>query len=105
MPMLFSVHESIHIAAPIERCFALSTRIELVQRTLGMVPIEGGLREGHIAANSRVVWRGWKFGLPARLLLEPHIRKLARQRFCMIKELAEGEGWRQFAAEPEHPQP
>jgi ligand-binding SRPBCC domain-containing protein len=124
---------------------------------------------GNITANSRVVWRGWKFGLPtehhtlitgfaeprldasnqltawfqdsqergrfaffqhdhhfresidpatqqtittledeirfslpfgplgrlaAALLLAPHIRKLARQRFAMIKTLAEGDGWR-----------
>jgi hypothetical protein len=59
--------ESIAIRAHIERCFALSTRIELVQRTLGMKLVDsgvaGGVTTGHISANSRVVWRGWKFGL------------------------------------------
>jgi len=163
-----TICESITINAPIDRCFRLSTRIELVQRTLGMKPIDtgvaGGVTAGHVAANSRVVWRGWKFGLPtehhtlitafepphtddgnisaffedsqergrfssfrhehffcqsgerteledrihfslpfgplgrlaAKLFLAPHIRKLARQRFAMIKELAEGEGWREW---------
>src|SRR4051812_11045255 len=60
-----TVCETISIDAPIERCFALSTRVELVQQTLGMALI-GGVTTGHITANSRVVWRGWKFGLPTR---------------------------------------
>jgi ligand-binding SRPBCC domain-containing protein len=38
--------------------------------------------------------------LAAKLVLAPHIRKLARQRFSMIKELAEGEGWREWAEQP-----
>jgi ligand-binding SRPBCC domain-containing protein len=165
--------ESITISAPIARCFALSTNIALVQRTIGMKLIDsgepGGVTTGHIAANSRVVWRGWKFGLPiehhtlvtafepphpgsdgqltayfedsqehgrfasfrhehfliqlgckteledrihfalpfgplgrlaAKLLLEPYIRKQARQRFAMIKELAEGEGWSEWIEPP-----
>lgn len=156
------VVESISIRAPLERCFALSTRVELVQKTLGMKLI-GGVTSGNIMADSRVVWRGWKFGLPtshhtlitgfeaphraedgvtrasfedsqergrfaafrhehffeqspggetllvdrihfalpfgflgglaARYLLAPHISRLARQRFAMIKHLAEGDGW------------
>jgi len=176
-----SILESIAIRAPMERCFALSTRIELVQRTLGMKlidsGIEGGVITGHITANSRVVWRGWKFGLPtehhtlitafepphpgrigdlaaefdgqfvawfedsqehgrfasfrhlhlfrqyrhdvrledhihftlplgplgrmaAKFIVGPYIRKLARQRFAMIKQLAEGEGWREWSENP-----
>ncbi len=51
------------VRAPIERVFALSTRVELVQQTLGM-DLVGGVTSGHIQAHSRVVWRGWKFGLP-----------------------------------------
>jgi len=168
---LDTIHESVTIHAPIERCFRLSTRIELVQRTLGMTPI-AGVTSGHIGADSRVTWSGWKFGLPtqhhtlitafeashadsttskaaffqdtqergrfaffqhdhhfteeldgecitvlrdevrfalpfgplgrlaAKRLLAPHIRRLARQRFAMIKELAEGEGWREWVEEP-----
>jgi hypothetical protein len=166
------------IAAPIERCFALSTRVELVQQTLG-VKLVGDtddptlVTSGFITAHSRVHWRGWKFGLrtehhtlitafapphpgsvgdlfaqydgqavawfedsqeqgrfatfrhehlfrehdqhtyledrihftlpfgplgrlAAKFLLAPHIRKLARQRYALIKTLAEGEGWRKY---------
>jgi ligand-binding SRPBCC domain-containing protein len=164
------IQESIMIHAPIERCFALSTRIQLVQRILGMKPIDG-ITTGHITANSRITWRGWKFGLPtthhtlitafepphllanakeaffqdtqergrfaffqhdhflreeikgglpcttlrdavhfslpfgslglllAKHLLSPHIRGLARQRFAMLKNLAEGDCWREWVSE------
>ena len=169
------VRESIRIHAPIDRLFQLSTSLALVQQTLGMQPLDtgvpNGLTSGHIVANSRVVWRGWKFGLPthhhtlitgftaphseptgeqtawfqdsqergrfaffqhdhhftefpdaathdpitelrdevrftlpfgplgevaARLLLQPHVRSLCRQRFALLKQLAEGEAWRPF---------
>ena len=171
------VTESITIHAPIERVFALSTRVELVKDTLGMELVDSALpnaiTSGHIAAHARVHWRGWKFGLPtshhtlitgfapperqptgevtasfqdsqergrfaffqhdhffrqaydphnpstvlselhdelrfalpfgplgrlaATLLLAPHIRRLARRRFAMLKALAEGDGWRAWA--------
>jgi ligand-binding SRPBCC domain-containing protein len=181
-----TITETVTINAPLVRCFALSTRIELVQRTLGMklIPSDrpGSLTSGHIVANSRVHWHGWKFGLPtshhtlitrfepphthyirtdghavtqeaffqdtqergrfaafhhdhyfleeidiqadyaqpftilrdevffalpfgllgrlaAKHLLAPHIRKLARQRFAIIKSLAEGDGWREWVAD------
>jgi hypothetical protein len=51
------------IHAPIGRVFALSCHVELVKETLGM-NLVGGVTSGLIEANSRVVWRGWKFGLP-----------------------------------------
>jgi hypothetical protein len=55
------------IAAPLARCFFLSTRVELVKETLGMKlvddPAPNYVRGGHIVAHSRVHWRGWKFGL------------------------------------------
>jgi ligand-binding SRPBCC domain-containing protein len=60
---MFILKDSIHINAPIERCFLLSTNIELVRRTLGMEPV-GGKTEGMVGEGDRVVWRGWKFGLP-----------------------------------------
>lgn len=169
------ITESIDISAPIERVFALSTRVELVKETLGM-RLVGGVTSGCIAMGSRVVWRGWKFGLPtehhtlitgfaaparqpngevtaffqdtqergrfayfqhdhlfrqrvdaetqrpvtrlhdeihfelpfgpvgrlaAALLLAPHIRRLAQQRFARIKALAESDGpdgWRAWVA-------
>lgn len=168
------ITKSITIHAPIERCFALSTRVELVQQTLGMTLVVDGnnVATGHIEANSRVHWRGRKFGLmtehhtlitafeppqvidlpsgPAKaaffqdsqergrfasfhhdhffresivdgqpqtllrdeihfalpfgllgkaaskLILEPHIKMLARTRFAMLKQLAEGDGWREW---------
>lgn len=159
--------ERITVHAPLERCFALSTRVELVQKTLGM-RLVGGVTTGHIAGQSRVIWRGWKFGLPtahhtlitafepphtmpdgareamfedsqergrfarfwhqhylretdgvteledrihfslpfglagqfvASLVLAPHIRRLARKRFAMIRTLAESTGWRAWAPE------
>jgi ligand-binding SRPBCC domain-containing protein len=51
------------IHASIERCFELSTRIDVVAQTLGMRPVEGKL-VGAIQAGDQLVWRGWKFGLP-----------------------------------------
>ena len=61
------VKDSTWIAAPIERCFRLSTSIDLVQRTLGMRPSakESKKIAGMIEAGDQLVWRGWKFGLPA----------------------------------------
>ena len=60
---MFTISDSIFINAPIERCFLLSTNIELVGRTLGMKPIEGKL-SGLVVADDRLVWAGWKFGFP-----------------------------------------
>ncbi|MBB5057380.1 ligand-binding SRPBCC domain-containing protein [Granulicella aggregans] len=63
----FTLRDSITIHAPIDRCFALSTSIEVVALTLAMRPVsytpEARL-SGMIAANDRLLWRGWKFGLP-----------------------------------------
>ena len=60
---MFTISDSIHINAPIERCFLLSTNIELVAKTLGMKPIEGKTR-GMIAPGDKLLWAGWKFGFP-----------------------------------------
>lgn len=61
---LFRLKESIHVNAPIARCFLLSTSIDLVAQTLRMRPVEGKL-SGLIEAEDRLLWRGWKFGIPA----------------------------------------
>lgn len=50
-----------YVQAPLERCFVLSTRIEIVQQTLGFTPEPAA---GAVTAGSRVRWRGWLFGLP-----------------------------------------
>jgi ligand-binding SRPBCC domain-containing protein len=59
---MFIVKDSIHINAPIERCFLLSTNLELVEKTLGMRPVRGKTA-GMVACGDKIVWSGWKFGL------------------------------------------
>jgi ligand-binding SRPBCC domain-containing protein len=61
---LFRLKESIHVDAPIERCFLLSTSIELVQRTLRLRPVKGKTA-GLVENGDRLLWRGIKFGIPA----------------------------------------
>lgn len=162
----FLVRDSIRIHAPIERCFLLSTSIELVQRILGMRPSVAESRKtgGLIGAGDQLVWRGWKFGLPqmhetlitafdrpnhfqdtmgrgrfarfqhdhwfrvernaagsettlledevrfamplgwagatvGRLVMVPHVRHLVKRRFALLKQIAEGEDWRQYVPE------
>ncbi len=61
---MFRLKESMHVNAPVERCFLLSTNIDLVRMTLGMRPVAGKLT-GLIVDGDRLLWRGWKFGVPA----------------------------------------
>lgn len=152
----FMIRDQAVVCAPIERCFALSTHLAVVEMTLAMRPV-GGRRSGSVVNGDTVRWRGWKWGLPhvhesliesfdpphffrdrmiegrfaafehdhrftvqeggsvllqdevrfrmrwgaaglliARGLVEPHIRKLIRERFALIKRLAEDEDWRQY---------
>jgi ligand-binding SRPBCC domain-containing protein len=60
---MFTISDSIYINAPIDRCFLLSTNVELVGRTLGMEPLEGKT-SGLLVADDRLLWAGWKFGMP-----------------------------------------
>lgn len=62
-PRIEIVHDTAIVHAPLDRLWALSTRVELVRETLGM-NIADGVTSGHVGAGSRVVWKGWKFGLP-----------------------------------------
>ena len=157
---LFVVSDGIEVFAPIERCFALSTHLAIVEMTLAMRPV-GGRITGAVLGGDTVRWRGWKWGLPhvheslieafeppvffrdrmiagrfaafehdhalkcqqdgsvllrdevrfrmkwgaagtmlAHGVVLPHIRKLLRERFALIKRLAEGEEWRRYV-EPE----
>ncbi len=57
------IRDTITIAAPLQRLFALSTSVPLVQKTLGFRPVEG-VTIGHVTMGSRVLWKGWLFGLP-----------------------------------------
>ena len=61
---MYRIKESIHVNAPIDRCFLLSTSIEIVEQTLNLKPV-AGQTSGLIVDGSRLTWRGWKFGLPA----------------------------------------
>ena len=61
---MFRLKETMHVQAPIDRCFLLSTSIALVEQTIGMHPVTGKTT-GLIENGDRIVWRGWKFGLPA----------------------------------------
>jgi ligand-binding SRPBCC domain-containing protein len=72
---MFVVKDNVHINAPIERCFLLSTSLELVGRELGMEATAGsfvaedGARRamrtrGLVVGGDRIRWEGWKFGLP-----------------------------------------
>lgn len=152
----FELREELAVRAPIERCFALSTNLAVVEMVLGMRPI-GGRRRGSVIGGDTVRWRGWKWGFPhehesaiesfepphffcdrmiagrfaafehdhkfaaradgtvlledvlrfalpwgiagraaGRLVVMPHIRRLMRRRFQLIKELVEGDGWRRY---------
>lgn len=61
MPSIFTLRDSILIHAPIERCFALSTSVEIVQQELHLKPVAGRTK-GLVALNDTVRWQGWKLG-------------------------------------------
>ena len=58
---MFSLRHGLLIQAPIERCFALSTHLGVVERGLDMHPVEGRTR-GLITAGDIVRWEGLQFG-------------------------------------------
>lgn len=63
---MFIVSDNIHVNAPIERCFLLSTNLELVKRSLKMrlVKNRSSRTSGLVVGGDRILWRGWIFGLP-----------------------------------------
>src|ERR1700748_2773475 len=71
-PPMFTTSDSTFIHAHIDRCFLLSTSIELAGQTYGMKPIEGKLN-GLFVAEDRLVWAGWKFGFSQ--MHEPHVTR------------------------------
>ncbi|HEY3928050.1 MAG TPA: hypothetical protein VGL89_06735 [Candidatus Koribacter sp.] len=58
---MFSLRHGIHIRAPIQRCFALSTHLAVVERELGMHPAEGRTA-GLITAGDTIRWEGMQLG-------------------------------------------
>jgi len=59
----FVLRDEIVVRAPIERCFLLSTSIEIVVQELRMRPIPGRI-SGLVTGGDTVQWRGWRLGLP-----------------------------------------
>ena len=155
---MFTLRDSTVVHAPIERCFALSTNIALVQKKLGMKPV-AGRTTGCVRGGDTVRWEGWQLGFPnfhvsliseyeppfhfqdrmlegrfssfahdhrfhqladgvrfedevrftmplswpgrvvGQVLLVPHIRRLLRERFAMLKGIAESEAWREYVCD------
>ena len=58
---MFSLRHGLHIHAPIERCFALSTHLDVVERELGMYPVDGRTG-GLVTAGETVRWEGLQLG-------------------------------------------
>ena len=63
MARAFVLRDEVIVHAPLQRCFLLSTSVEIVQRELRMEPVEGRT-SGLVQAGDTVLWRGFKFGLP-----------------------------------------
>lgn len=61
---MFTLRDSILIRAPIDRVFALSSSVAIVERELGMHPTAGGRTSGLIAAGDTIRWQGMQFGFP-----------------------------------------
>ena len=60
---MYTVSETTHVNAPLDRCFLLGTSIKLVSRTLRMHALERN-ESGLLQPNDQLIWHGWKFGLP-----------------------------------------
>ena len=88
---MFTLRDSILIHAPIERCFALSTSIAIVQRELRMNPV-AGRTSGLVTGGDTVRWEGLQFGFrnfhvsiivpdlePAALLSGPYDRRTIQE--------------------------
>ena len=58
---MFTLRHSILIHAPIERCFALSCSVPVVERELGMHPVAGRI-QGLVTAGDTVRWEGMQLG-------------------------------------------
>lgn len=155
---MFTLRDSILIRAPIDRVFALSCSVAIVQRELGMRPTIGGRTSGLVTAGDIIRWQGMQLGfanyhvslivpdtwdaphffqdrmiagrfrsfehdhhltetsegtqlndevrfsmklrlggaLTARAIVAPHIRRLMRRRFRLLKRLAETDEWKEY---------
>lgn len=75
---MFTVSDSIHINAPVDRCFLLSTHVGLAAEVLEMRPVSGTVA-GTLGPGDRVVWGSWRYGLPH--LREGHVTRYERPAF------------------------
>lgn len=58
--------DNIHIQAPVERLFLLSTSLAIVQEDLGMRPVRGSgatRTEGLAVGGDQIRWEGWQLGM------------------------------------------
>ena len=60
---MYTVSETLHVNAPLDRCFLLGTSIKLVNLTLKMHALERD-ETGLLQPNDQLIWHGWKFGFP-----------------------------------------
>jgi ligand-binding SRPBCC domain-containing protein len=60
---VFVIRDFVLVNAPIERCFQLSTSIEIVERELHMHPVRGRM-SGFVQGGDTVHWKGWQLCLP-----------------------------------------
>ena len=63
MTEIFTLRDEIAVRAPLQRCFLLSTSVEIVQKELGMRPVSGRM-SGLVLGDDTVWWKGWQLGLP-----------------------------------------
>ena len=59
----FVLADEIVVRAPIERCFRLSTNLQIVQEVLRMRPVRGRT-SGQVVEGDTVRWKGWQLGVP-----------------------------------------
>jgi ligand-binding SRPBCC domain-containing protein len=59
----FALRDEIVVHTPIERCFLLSTSVEIVECELKMRPVRGRT-SGLVTGGDTVRWEGWRLGLP-----------------------------------------
>lgn len=72
---MFVIRDHVHIHASLERCFQLSTNLQLLADVAGMEPQrkKGFKAAGLLEDGDRVTWYGWKFGMP-----HVHISRITR---------------------------
>ncbi len=59
--VMFVIRHSLVVHAPISRCFALSTSVEVVHRELHMAPVEGRI-SGLVQSGDYIRWEGMQLG-------------------------------------------